>query len=235
MKITTPTEIKDVAWEGELEAPAVSYAPSSSSRPVVTIGQPEIWTAADALENEVGKKWVPPIGGASYWLLRLACTLREPAGRERITEAQQTLYLLPQNRGAPDSATYAYSLFPDRLSVEDKTDFNVSLGPELSFASGAGFKLGELGATIEYRKVFPVIQSFGAGEPSPYWRFQPHAAHPLVGSQFVYAVVVARPGVDAIRATVELTVTVETRFGPVRFGTPREEKPQLTFTIPPAP
>lgn len=234
MRITTPTEITNVAWEGELEAPPVSYAPATGSRPVVTIGQPEVWAAADALENEVGKKWVPPIGGANYWLLRLACTLHEPQGRERIAEAQQSLYLLPQNHSAPENATYAYSLFPERLDVEDKGEFSVSLGPELSFASGAGFKLGELSATIEYRKVFPVIQSFRAGESSPYWRFQPHAAHPLIGSQFVYAVVVAQPGVDAIRATVELTVTVETRFGPVRYGTPREEKPQLTFTIPPA-
>jgi hypothetical protein len=159
MNITTPTDITSVAWEGELEAPVTTRAAAAASRPVVTIGQPEIWTVAEALENEVGKKWVPPLSNANYWLLRLACTLREPRGLQRITEAQQMVYLYPQNHRAPGSATYAYSLFPDRLSVEDTAEFSVSLGPELTFASGAGFKLGELGAKIDYRKVFPVIQS----------------------------------------------------------------------------
>src|SRR5205823_452285 len=162
MEITTPTEITSVAWEGELIEPATARNVQPKQRPIVTIGQPEIWPAEQALENEVGRKWVPPMGGASYWLVRLACTLRKPDGLKNITEAQQTLSLKPKNRSVDDRATYAYSLFPDRLGAEDKVEFDVSLGPELKFG-GAEVKVGELGAKIAYRKVFPVIQSYRAG------------------------------------------------------------------------
>ena len=85
---------------------------SLAKRPVVTMGQPEVWPAAQALESEVGKKWTPPLGGAEFWLVRLACTLREPGGRPAISEATQTLYLRPRNPAADDQATYAHSLFP---------------------------------------------------------------------------------------------------------------------------
>ena len=232
MQITTPTEITSVAWEGELVAPATSYALPTQERPVVTIGQPAIWAVAEALENQVGQKWTPPLGDADYWLVRLACTLRNPSGRQTITEAEQRLYLRPRNNSAGETAAYAFSLFPDRLGVENKKEFSASLGPELTFVSGFGLKVGELGAKIEYRKVFPVIQSYGAGESTPYWVFKPHAAHPLEGSQSVYAVAVARANAGGIRASVELVVTVETQFGPIRFGTPEEANVHTGFTIP---
>ena len=233
MQITTPTEITSVAWEGELVAPAVSYSLSTQERPVVTIGQPEIWAAAGALENEVGQKWTPPLGDAGYWLLRLACTLRDPPGSQNITEANQMLYLRPRNSQADENAAYAYSLFPDRLSVEDKGEISASLGPELKFADGSGFSVGQLGTKIDYRQVFPVIQSYGAGESAPYWTFKPHAAHPLEGSQFVYAVAVARAGAGGIRASLELVVTVETKLGGIiKYGTPQEARAHINFTIP---
>ena len=231
MKIVTPTEIESVAWEGNLVAPAVSFAAKSATRLTATIGRPEIWPAADALENEVGQKWTPPLGDADYWLVRLACTLRDPSGLQSITEAQQRLYLRPQNSSAGETGAYAYNLYPDRLGVEDKSEFSIGLGPELKFA-GSEFKVGELGAKIEYRKVFPVIQGYGAGESAPYWIFRPHAAHPLEGSQFVYAVVAATAGAGGIRAYVKLVVTVETQFGPLRFGTPEEARAHTKFTIP---
>jgi hypothetical protein len=93
MNIITPSEIKSVAWEGELEASRVAYSASKSAPPVVTIGTPEVWPAAEALEHQVGQKWVAPVGGASFWLVRLAWTLREPGGWSNITEAQQSLHL----------------------------------------------------------------------------------------------------------------------------------------------
>ena len=232
MHIVTPTEIKSVAWEGELIASTTTRAINRAQRPIVTIGQPEIWSVSDALENQVGQKWVPPMGDASYWLVRLACTLREPSGLQSITEAQETLYLHPQNSRAGDGIVYAYSLFPERLSIEDKVEFNISLGPQIKFADGSEFKAGELGAKIDYRKVFPAIQSYGAGESRPYWIFKPHARHPLDGSQFVYAVVVAKGTAGGIRANVLLTVTVETDLGPIRFGPPEEFKARTGFTIP---
>jgi hypothetical protein len=80
MQIVTPTEIESVAWEGNLAAPTVSLGAKSATRIAATIGRPEIWPVADALENEVRQKWTPPLGDADYWLVRLACTLRDPPG-----------------------------------------------------------------------------------------------------------------------------------------------------------
>jgi hypothetical protein len=225
MHILTPTEITAVAWEGELVPPPVLKG-GPARRPVATLGQPEIWPAADALENEVGHKWTPPLGGADYWLLRLACTLRD------LTEATQALYLRPRNPAAAADAAYAYSLFPDRLSVESPREFNVGLGPELKFGAAFDLKLGQLGAKISCRKVYPVIQGYGAGEPTVYWVFKSHAAHPLGGSQFVYAVVAARAGADGIRAAIELTATLQTELGRFRFGLPEEAHAHVSFVVP---
>ena len=72
MHILTPAEIESVAWEGELIPSAAFKAPERPQPPLVTVGRPEIWPAAEALETEVGKKWTPPLGDASYWLVRLA-------------------------------------------------------------------------------------------------------------------------------------------------------------------
>jgi len=119
MLITTPAEIHSVAWEGELVPPENALTPKSPGCPVVTSGQLEIWPAAAGLENELGKKWSRPLGDAGYWLVRLACTLRAPAGMG-IAEAQQTLTLSPRSQQDQPGAVYALSLFPDRLAVEQK-------------------------------------------------------------------------------------------------------------------
>jgi len=119
MHIITPAQIESVAWEGELIPPPTAKFVDSAERPVVTIGRHEIWPAAEALENEVGRKWNPPMGDAGYWLVRLACTLRNPPGLSRITEATLTLYLRPKNSSADKESTYAFSLFPDRLGAEE--------------------------------------------------------------------------------------------------------------------
>jgi hypothetical protein len=233
MYIKTPSEIAAVAWEGELIPPenTYTYGLKSPQRPVVSIGQLEIWPAAEALENEVGKKWVPPLGDAGYWLVRLACTLREPSGLLNITEAQQTLTLRPHNREEDPSVVYAYSLFPDRLAVENKGELSATLGPELKFGDAVQLKAGELGAKIEFKQVFPIIQSYGAGESTPYWIFRSHLSHPLDGTQFVYAVLVDRAGADGILADVALTVTAQTQFGSLRFGTPYEARKSTQFII----
>ncbi len=53
MLIETPTDIQTVAWEGELVAPETMKS-ASAARPVVTLGRPEIWPVAEALEPQVG-------------------------------------------------------------------------------------------------------------------------------------------------------------------------------------
>jgi hypothetical protein len=53
MHLTTPTEIKEIAWEGPLEPPETAKALGDTPRPVVTIGKPEIWDSAEALKNQL--------------------------------------------------------------------------------------------------------------------------------------------------------------------------------------
>jgi len=231
MRFTTPAEIKDIAWEGVLEAPQTAKSPAGVPHPVATIGKPEIWPAADALQNEVGKVWTPPLGKANFWLVRLACTLREPSGLPNIAEVEQSLYLRPKNRQTEPNSVYAFSLYPERLTAESKAEFNIGLGPALKFGE-AELELVEVGAKIEYRKVFPVIQSYQAGTPTPYWLFKPHAAHPLDGSQFVYAVLAAPRAAGGIRAAITLKVTIETAWGPIKFAPPEEANANLRFTVP---
>ena len=96
---------------------------------------------------------------------------------------------------------------PERLTVESQGTFGVKLGPELSFAQVISFKPGEVSAEIEYRQVYPVIQSYGAGEAQASWEFKAHAAHPLLGTQFVYAVVAVMPEAEGGRGYLELSVT----------------------------
>ncbi len=66
MRIITPAKIKSVAWEGELVAPPVYMSILGGKPPTISIGQPEIWAAAEALQNEVGQTWSPPIAQADY-------------------------------------------------------------------------------------------------------------------------------------------------------------------------
>lgn len=232
MHILTPTDISSVAWEGELVAPPVMMGGGHPDRPAVTIGQPEVWPAAEAVQNELGKSWTPPLGDAGFWLLRLACTLRQKKGAAPLIQATQSLYLRPRNAGAPPDHVYAYSLHPERELAEAAAEFTVGLGPELKFVTGLELKLGELGAQLAYRKAFPVIQAYDVGTPSPYWEFRPHGTRPLTGSQFVYAVIAARAGSGGARATVDLTVTVRGPWGVFKFAPPEEAHEHLSFTIP---
>lgn len=229
MLIETPTDIQAVAWEGELVAPETMRS-AGAVRPVVTLGRPEIWPVAEALEPQVGQPWVPPLSNAAFWLLRLACTLH-PVGRfKEIVAAQQTLSLAPAKPTAQADSTYAFSLFPERLTAEEQREMSLSLGPKLKFlkieAEGA-----QAGTKISYRKVFPVIQGYGAGEPTAYWIFKPHSSYPLEGCQFVYAVIAATLDAGGLRGAVELTVSVDTDFGIIRLGLPREARTALSFTV----
>ena len=229
MRITTPTEIEQVAWEGYLEPLGQTYK-SSDARPRVTLGEPVWWPVEQAMESKTGQKWTPPADNRRYTLLRLACTLHPLAqARDRYTEATLTAYLRSNRGGQP---VVAHDLCPIRLTAETKGKFTVGLGPELKFAKVIEAKVGEVGAEIEYRQVFPVIQGYGLSESRPYWQFSHHAAHPLLGCQSVYLVLATPSEANGARLSVELTATLETRFGPIRVGPPQEAIPDnLSWTI----
>ncbi len=117
MKIITPTEIEQVAWEGTL-APLGATFKDPVPLPRVTIGEPAFWSAEQALEGETGKKWSPPATGERYTLVRLACTLHPPdSSRTRYAEATLTADLRPRQG---ERLIVAHDLYPQRLTAEDK-------------------------------------------------------------------------------------------------------------------
>lgn len=228
MRIVTPTEIKDAAWDGYLQ-PQGEVFRSAAALPRVTLGEPAWWPAEQALESETGKVWTPPAGDRRYTLVRLACTLHPPREeRSRYTQATLQAYL----RGMRGSGrVVAHDLYPQRRSAEEKGAFKFSLGPDLRFAEMVDLSLAEVGAEIEYRQVFPVIQGFGLGESGPYWQFSRHATHPLLGSQFVYALLATPADAGGLRLSVEMVATWETRFGPMRVGLPEAARAHASRTI----
>ena len=235
MELITPNAIESVAWEGELEAPPTSYTVGGKP-PRATVGRPEVWPAAEvlrspALQSEALPTWIPPIGNADFWLVRLACTFRPPDAATSISEADQKLILRPRNLDATHGTTYAYSLFPDRIGVEDSVDLCASLSPQLTFGE-ANVKVGELGAKIRYSSLFPVVQSYGAGSSTPSWTFKAHPTRPIHGDLFVYVVVAAEKTAGGVRGLVSLTATVDGPFGLQRWGSPEPVKNQKSFEIP---
>jgi hypothetical protein len=209
--------------------PAGGALEAMTPRPRVTLGEPAWWAAAEALEAETGKKWAPPAAGRDYTLVRLALTLHPPAHpRDAYAEATLQLYLRPARAG--EGAVVAHDLHPGRLTAQETHTRSVSLGPDLKFG-GVDVSLLEFGAEIEVAHVYPVVQAFGLGQSDPSWRFARHEAHPLLGSQGLYALLDAPAGAGGVRLSLELVVTMETRFGLRRLGLPGEARAHLSRIV----
>ncbi|HLF25839.1 MAG TPA: hypothetical protein VJG32_05845 [Anaerolineae bacterium] len=109
MRLVTPNEIERVAWEGYLQPLGQTYR-TAAPLPKVTLGEPEWWPAADALESQLGKKWTPPAADRNYTLVRLACTLHPPNDKSvQYAEATFTAYLRPRQGGG---SVIAHELHP---------------------------------------------------------------------------------------------------------------------------
>lgn len=229
MRIVTPTEIEEIAWDGYLEPPGDRMR-SLEPLPRVTLGEPAWWPAEVALEAETGQTWTPPRPGRHYTLLRLALTLHPPEERRTVyTEATLRAYLrAARGHGAP---VVAHDLFPRRTTAERKGTISLGLGPDLKFGGLAEVSVGEVGAEIEFHRVYPVVQAFGLGEPGPYWRFAHHGSNPLLGCQSVYAVLDAPKDAGGVRLSVELVATLETRTGPLRVKVPDEAHANLSCVV----
>jgi len=220
MRIVTPTEIERVAWAGYLEPLGQTFR--IADLPRLTLGEPTIWPP-EALESETGKKWSPPASDRRYALLRLACTLHKPDDpRTRYTEATLAADLHPL-QGA--GSVIAHDLYPQRVTATSSSKSVLALKPDFQFYD-VGLSLGEVGVEIEHHNAFPVIQAFGLGESRPYWQFARHEASPLLGCQSVY-VVLAAPKDSGVRLEIELTVRMETRYGPIRVGLPDEVRARV--------
>lgn len=229
MRIVTPTEIEEVAWDGYLQQHG-GVDRKAGPLPRVTLGEPVWWPAEKAMESQTGKVWTPPTGDLRYTLVRLACTLHPPREeRNYFSEVTLTAYLRPaRGRGR----VVAHDLFPQRLAEGQKGSFAVGLGPDLRFSKPTDASMLQVGAEIEYHQVFPVIQGYGLGESRPYWQFARHSSHSLLGCQSVYILLAAPPSAGGVRLSVELDATWETRIsGILRVGLPEKAWANISRTI----
>jgi hypothetical protein len=235
VRIVTPEQLtpEEILWEGDLaptgdESIFKSADPDAVAR--VAIGRPVSWDAAAAVEGETGKTWTAPANDRRYTLLRLACTLYPPTAK-RTTYRSATLiaYLRPRNGS---TQVVAHDLYPQRVTQVNTGKAKVGLTPELKFSEAFSLKAGELGAEIEFQRAIPVVQSYGLGQSQPQWQFQTHAAHPLLGDQFVYLVADAAASAGGLRLTVELVATLETKWGMILLRTPPDARAHISHTIP---
>lgn len=232
MEFLTPAEIESPAWEGELAPGEIERLEGGYEPLVAVLARLEAWPVSVALADTPLQYRQPAMGLTGRWLVRLGCGLHGQAEKVSIGEAQLTLHLRPRNRLANDTAIYAFSLFPERMGVEERPESRVRLGPDLKFSMSEGAEAESKTAGIFFRKVYPVIQSFGTGETVPYWIFRPHGRHNLEGSQFVYAVLIASPRSEGIAGYSDLVVSVETPSGKVRYRTPRGIDEMTHFEMP---
>jgi hypothetical protein len=212
----------ETAWEGELVPPSGVFAVRGKAMPKVSIGRPDWWAGQKIL----GEAWKAPEGGYRYGLARFAFSLR-PEGRQEVRRAELVVDLLPEDGGA---RPIAFDLEP-KAETEEKTGaFTLGIGPNFKFSS-VGVTLAKAEATINLRRVFPVITADGIGESTVRWVFASRPAHPLVGSQIVYAIVQLPPGADAARVSLFLNAEIATAFGPIKGLLPKDEACNLSWKL----
>lgn len=205
-------------WEGALAPPKRVFAPPGEKLPTVSIGRP-VWWDDEAI---LGEKWAAPAGGNRYGLARFAFSLR-PEGRKVVRRAELMVSLEAENGGG---APVVFDLLP-KVTTEEKTGtFTASVGLDFKFLS-----LAQAETTIDLSQKVPVIVADGIGESIARWVFVSGRAHPLVGSQIVYAVLELPAGTSAVRASLHLSAEVATNLGPIRGVLPKEAEEHLIWTL----
>jgi len=221
MHITTPNAITDSLWSGALE-PLVIQKGLFQGSINATLGKPAQWAEGQLL----GTHWQPPVGGARYYLVQLAFSLRT-SGRTQVTSADFCLHLHDPQATAQ---AIVFSAFPREELAANSRPVKLALTPSLKLDK-TEVSVGGVETTIDFGHATPVIRSDGLAEPTFCWRYATHPTHPLVGSRQMYAVVEVPPGRTTVAATLELLVEAEERFGPMRLGVPAAEHRKSTFTI----
>jgi hypothetical protein len=210
------------AWEGTLAPPKGVFAPPGEKLPTVSIGRPVWWDSEEIL----GEKWTQPARGNRYGLARFAFSLR-PEGRKVVRRAELMVSLETENGGG---APVIFDLLP-KVTTEEKTGtFKATVGLDFKFLDLA--KAGTtIETTIDLHQEVPVIVADGIGESIARWVFVSGRAHPLVGSQIVYAVLGLPAGTSAARASLHLSAEVATSLGPIRGILPKEASEQLSWVL----
>ena len=218
MHITTPPELTDFLWEGALEPP---QAVRAAELPRASIGAPAQWADGQLL----GEKWQPPVGGHRYHLVRLAFSLR-PEGRAQVTSAEFHVGLSAQGQ----KRAIAFDAFPREQLQEQALAVTLGLGPDFKLGA-AEASLAKAETTIDFGYALPIIRVDGLQESNFRWIYAAHPKHPLAGSRQMYVVIQLPPDMPGTLATLELTVTLEDRLGPLRVSTPATARTRLRWVV----
>jgi hypothetical protein len=202
-----------------LEAPSVSFR--SADGVSASIGEPFQWADGEML----GDKWKAPLGGNRFYLLQLAFTL-SPRGNVKVASADFRLSLSPQGGKKP----VVFDAFPREQTVEQNNSATLGIGPDFKFGT-TDVSLAKAETTIDFGRVVPVVRVEGLQEPRLTWRYSEHSKYRLSGSRRMMAIISLPDGMKTALATLELTVSAEGRFGPIRVSTPEMEQAKLRWVV----
>jgi hypothetical protein len=207
-------------WEGTLEQPAMMFRGTDGVS--ASIGEPFQWADGEML----GGNWKPPVGGNRFYLLQLAFTLK-PSGKIKVTSADFCLSLGAQG----GKHAVVFDAFPREQTIEQKNAITLGVGANFKLSPVVEASLGKADITVDFGYVVPVIRVEGLQESKLCWRYSEHAKYPLTGSRRMVAIVSLPDGMNNALATLELTVSAEGRFGPIRVSTPEMEQERLRWVV----
>lgn len=206
-------------WEGVLEQPAVALRGAESV--LASIGEPFQWADGEML----GGNWKPPVGGNRFYLVQLAFTL-SPRGNVKVTSADFSLALGRQG----DKKAVVFDAFPCEQTIATDDSVTLGIGPDFKFGT-TDASLAKAEAKFDLGRVIPVVHVEGLHEPKLCWRYSEHAKYPLKGSRRMVAIVSLPDGMKTTLATLSLTVSAESRFGPFRVSTPETDSTKLRWVV----
>lgn len=206
-------------WEGALEQPAATF--KGAETVLASIGEPFQWAEGDML----GSHWKAPVGGHRFYLVQLAFTL-SPSGNVKVKSAEFCLTLGKQG----DKKAVVFDAFPKEQTVATDNSVTLGIGPDFKFGT-TDASLAKAEAKYDLGRVIPVVHVAGLQESNLCWKYSEHAKYPLTGSRRMVAIVALPDGMRNALATLELTVSAEGRFGPIRVSTPEMEQDRLRWVV----
>lgn len=206
-------------WEGALEQPAVAFR--GTERVIASIGEPFQWADGEML----GGNWKAPVGGNRFYLVQLAFTL-SPRGNIKVNSADFCLTLGRQG----DKKALVFDAFPCEQTIATDDSVTLGIGPDFKFGT-TDASLAKAEAKFDLGRVIPVVHVEGLQESKLCWRYSEHPKYPLTGSRRMVAIVSLPDGMNSALATLELTVNVDSRFGPIRVSTPEMGQERLRWIV----
>jgi hypothetical protein len=193
--------------------------------PVVSIGQPEVWSLPDVY----APKKLPPalrakLDEANFYLVRLSCSFRPKSGGTQVEWARLAISLLPDAVGR---APLAFDLHPLLVTNEVKRNVKVTISPSLKF-NEVEASVGSADFGLEYTELQPIVSAAGAGEARPSWDYSAGKGVGLNGSKWMHLLVKAPREMQQASARLEMVADV-TKKG---FRIPMFAKPDRTAADP---